>query len=63
MKISELREMGKAELRQKLGELRRELLKLRIQKVNQQLKNPLKLREVRRAIARILTIMHEKEKV
>ena len=63
MKISELREMGKAELRQKLGELRRELLKLRIQKVNQQLKNPLKLREVRHEIARILTIMREKEKV
>ena len=60
MKISELREMQAAELSQKAGELRREWLHLRIQHTNQQLKNPLKLRELRREIARILTIIREK---
>lgn len=61
MKAAELRELGVADLRQKLAELRRELLTLRIQRANQQLKNPLKIRELRRTIARILTIIREKK--
>lgn len=60
MKTSELRELGGQELRQKLSELRRELLTLRIQRAQQQLKNPLRLRSVRRAAARIMTILREK---
>jgi len=60
MKTSELRELSEAELRRKAAELRRELLNLRIQRANQQLKNPLKLRENRREIARILTLIREK---
>jgi large subunit ribosomal protein L29 len=60
MKTSELRELGKEELEKKADELRRELLSARIAKANQQLKNPLKVREIRREIARILTIIHEK---
>ena len=60
MKTAELREMTAADLERKAQELRRELLTLRIQRANQQLKNPLKLRVVRREIARILTIMREK---
>lgn len=61
MKAAALREMGESELRRKLAELRREYLDLRIKQASQQLKNPLKLREVRRDIARILTILREKE--
>lgn len=61
MKTDELRELSVSELRGKLRELRRELLSLRIQRVGQQLKNPLKLRVARRSIARILTILREKE--
>jgi large subunit ribosomal protein L29 len=61
MKIKEMREMGIAELQQKTGELRKEYLHLRFQQANQQLKNPLKLREVRRQIARMLTIIKEKK--
>lgn len=60
MKTDELRELSVSELRGKLRELRRELLSLRIQRVGQQLKNPLKLRVARRSIARILTILREK---
>ncbi len=60
MKISELRELSEQELQRKASELRRELFNLRLQRANQQLKNPLKLREVRHAIARVLTILQEK---
>lgn len=60
MKASELRELGVEELRKRESDLRRELVSARIAKVNQQLKNPLKLRELRRDIARILSVIREK---
>ncbi|MEE8638299.1 MAG: 50S ribosomal protein L29 [Candidatus Margulisiibacteriota bacterium] len=60
MKASELRELGIEELRKREDELRREFLSARIAKANQQLKNPLKLRELRRDIARVLTLIREK---
>jgi large subunit ribosomal protein L29 len=60
MDTKELRELTVPELQKKAAELRRELLTLRIQRANQQLKNLLKLREVRRSIARVLTIITEK---
>lgn len=60
MNTAELRELTVDELNKKADEMRRELLSARIAKTNQQLKNPLKLRELRRGIARILTIVHEK---
>jgi large subunit ribosomal protein L29 len=62
MKTAQLRELSVDELKKQLGELRRELLQLRLQRANQQLKNPLKLREVRHAVARTLTIIKEKSK-
>lgn len=61
MKTKELRELGKQELLQKLKESKTGLLKLRIQRANQQLKNILRLRFVRRDIARIKTILQEKK--
>lgn len=61
MKNSELRELTVQELEKKAADLRRELLTLRIQRANQQLKNPLKLRESRRGIARVLTLLKEKK--
>ena len=60
METKELRELTVPELQKKAADLRRELLTLRIQRANQQLKNLLKLREVRRSIARVLTIIREK---
>ena len=62
MKTSEMREAGIEELKKKVGELRRQLLTARICKVTQQLKNPLKVRFLRREIARALTIISEKGK-
>lgn len=60
MKAEELRELGRDELEKKAADMRRELLSARIAFAGQQLKSPLKLRHLRRGIARILTIMAEK---
>lgn len=61
MKVSELREMTDAELNKKLGDSKDELFKLRFQMATGQLDNPTKLQEVRRKIARVKTIMRERE--
>lgn len=60
MKTAELREMNGGELEHKIAQLRRQLLEVRFQSAANQLKNPLKRRETRREIARVLTIMKEK---
>lgn len=59
-KIKELRELGVEELKKKESELRRELFLANFAKANQQLKNPLKVRALRRQIARVLTLIGEK---
>ena len=61
MKASELRERTQEELQKELGELKAELFKLRFQLATNQLENPMKLRDVRRSIARIKTAMRERE--
>jgi large subunit ribosomal protein L29 len=61
MKVKELRELSKDELEKKLNDFREEYRKIRFAKIKGELKNPLKKRIVKRAIARILTIMKEKQ--
>ncbi len=61
MKSEEIREMGVDELRHKEKELQEQLFRLRFQKSLGQLDNPLKLRETRRDIARVKTILKEKQ--
>jgi len=51
--------MSKAEMEQKVKELRSELMKLRFEGVAAPLKNPLRKKAVKKDIARILTIMKE----
>ena len=60
MKAKDLREMTNAELEAKLGELKTELFNLRFQHATKQLENPMKLVEVRKDIAKVMTILHEK---
>lgn len=60
MKTSELRQLDVEVLKKKAEEVRRELLSARIAKSTQQLKNPLKLRTLRREVARVLTLINEK---
>lgn len=58
MKISALKELTPDELRAKEAELRDQLFKLRFQKSVGQLENPLKLKNVRKDIARIQTLLN-----
>jgi len=62
MKIRELRELSIDELEQKGIELEDQLFKLRFQKSLGQLDNPMKIKNVRRDIARIKTILKELQK-
>ena len=59
MKAKELRDRSQAELNKTLGDLEEQLFKLRFQKSTGQIENPIKIREVRRDIARVLTVMGE----
>ncbi len=61
MKITELRELKPEELNDRLEELRTELFNLRFQKAKNLIDRPDRLREVRREIARIHTIVKETE--
>jgi len=61
MKNEELRELHEGELQHRLEELRTELFNLRFQKAKNLLDRPDRLRIVRREIARINTIVKEKE--
>lgn len=57
MKISELRSKTVDELKTLLGELKREAMNLRFQKVSGELENTARIRQVRRDIARIVTLL------
>lgn len=60
MKIKELISLSEEELRQKERELREEWFHLRVQKQSGQLEKPSRLKEIRRTIARIQTILSAK---
>ncbi len=61
MKASELRELGKEGIKRRLAELREELFKLKLRRATEELPNPLRLRTLRRDIARCLTLLREIE--
>ena len=61
MKPEKVREMGADELRAKEHELQEQLFRLRVQKSIGQLENAIKLREIRRDIARVKTVLREKQ--
>jgi large subunit ribosomal protein L29 len=60
MKASELRDLSVDELRARENELSEQLFALRLQKVTGHLEKPSKVREVRRDLARVLTVIGEK---
>jgi large subunit ribosomal protein L29 len=62
MKVKELRELSIPELKERVAKLREELMNLRFQKTIHRLENPMRIRQVRREIARVLTILKEKER-
>jgi len=59
MEAKELSEMGLDELTQKRAELREEVGHLRLKKATSRLENPMKLRETKRDLARIETVLRE----
>lgn len=61
MKAKELRELTDEELKTKLNELKEELFNLRVNKSLGKLGQPHRFKEVKRDIARILTILRERE--
>jgi len=61
MELNKMREMTDAELAAELEKMKKELFNLRFQHVTGQLENPVQMREVKRNIARVKTIMREKE--
>src|SRR6266705_435987 len=61
VKASAMREMTVDEIRERVTELRAELFNLRFRNSMKQLDNPIKIRESRREMARLLTVLNEKE--
>ena len=61
MKINKIREMSSPELEKELGELKTELFKLKFSLATNGLDNPMKIKEVRRDIAKINTVLTERK--
>lgn len=61
MKVSEIRDKSQEELQKELSELKSELFKLRFQLVTNQLENPMKLKDVKKSIAQVKTVIRERE--
>ena len=61
MKANEIRSMSVADLEKKLVELKKDLFVLRMQHATNHLDNPVKISAVRRDIARVKTVIREKE--
>lgn len=61
MKVAEVRELDVEELERRVAEARRELFNLRFQHATGQLENTGQIREVRKNIARILTVLNQKK--
>jgi len=62
VKADAMRDQSADEIRTRIGELREEMFNLRFRNSMKQLDNPLKIREGRREIARLLTVLDEKER-
>ena len=60
MKAQEIRDLKPEEITTKIAELKQELFNLRFQQATGNLENPAKIREVRKTIARLKTVMNER---
>lgn len=61
MKVNQIRDMNPDEQADKISSLKEELFNLRFQHATGQLENPMRIREVKRSIAQIKTIIRERE--
>lgn len=61
MKINKIKEMSSPDLEKELGELKQELFKLKFSLATNGLDNPMKIKEVKKDIARINTVLTERK--
>ncbi|MBQ6334040.1 MAG: 50S ribosomal protein L29 [Erysipelotrichaceae bacterium] len=61
MNIKEIREKSSDDLKKTLDEMKVELFDLRFARATGSIDNPMRIRELKRSIARILTVLHERE--
>ena len=61
MKVNEIRELSGTELESTLADLKKELFNLRFQNATNQFENPMRIREVKKTIAKIKTVMAERK--
>ena len=61
MELKKMRNMTEVELNAELSKMKKELFNLRFQHATGQLENPVKMRELKKDIARVKTIIREKE--
>ena len=61
MKANEIRNLSVEELDKQLADLKKDLFMLRMQHATNHLDNPIKISNVRRDIARVKTVLHEKQ--
>ena len=61
MKAAEIRDLTDEEIRERISDSQEELFRLRFRSATQQLDNPLLIRQLRRDVARMKTILRERE--
>ena len=61
MKVNKLRDLSTVELNKKVDDLKEELFNLRFQMATGQLENPMKIKEIRKDIAKAKTVLRERE--
>jgi large subunit ribosomal protein L29 len=61
MNIKEIREKSSDDLQKTLDEMKVELFDLRFARATGSIENPMRIRELKKSIARILTVLHERE--
>ena len=61
MKVAEIRELPNEEINRELAEKRRALFNLRFQRETEQLERPAELHKLKKDVARLLTVLHERE--
>lgn len=61
MRVQEIRDLNDRDLEKKLSDLKEELFNLRFQMTTGQLDNVMRLRDVRRSIARVKTVQRQRE--
>lgn len=61
MKAAEIRDLSDGEIQERIGQVREELFRLRFRSATQELENPALVRQLRRDLARMKTILRQRE--